>query len=87
MFILIADRFPLRKFFGSQGCTPLFVRWRHCSDSERFAPLAFGLSGKVVQRAHSQNALVTLPPLEEFEANAVLGSVIPLAPPRPKKAN
>ena len=45
---------------------------------ERFAQLALGHGSKAVHRAYSRRAQVTLPPLEDYEANAVKAPVIPI---------
>jgi integrase len=45
---------------------------------ERFAQLALGHNSKAVHRAYAKNAKVTLPPLEDYERNAVSAPVIPL---------
>jgi len=48
---------------------------------ERFAQLALGHNSKAVHRAYARRAQVTLPPLEDYEANAVKAPVIPLPLP------
>jgi len=48
---------------------------------ERFAQLALGHNSKAVHRAYARKAQVTLPPLEEYERNAMTAPVIPLPMP------
>lgn len=45
---------------------------------ERFAQLALGHNSKAVHRAYARAAKVTLPPLEDYEKNAVAAPVVPL---------
>jgi integrase len=45
---------------------------------ERFAQMALGHGSKAVHRAYARKAQVTLPPLEDYEANAVRATVIPM---------
>lgn len=48
---------------------------------ERFAQLALGHNSKAVHRAYAKRAQVTLPPLEDYERNAIAALVIPLPLP------
>jgi integrase len=45
---------------------------------ERYAQLALGQNSKAVHRAYSRNAQVTLPPLEDYERNALSAVIVPL---------
>lgn len=53
-------------------------RAKTAGDPERFAQLALRHNSKAVHRAYARKAQVTLPPLEDYEKNAMTAPVIPL---------
>ena len=61
-------------------------RAKTCGYPERFAQEALGHNSKAVHRAYAKHAHVSLPPLEEYERNATMGTIIPLRMPAANEA-